>query len=75
MQKSKEQLEEEKKAILAQRIQPLDISGMDIEKLKEKAKELHDHLRKLAGDKFDHEENYKRQQKDVSNLQTPSKIH
>ncbi|CAE1322469.1 TNNT3 [Acanthosepion pharaonis] len=68
MQKSKEQLEEEKKAILAQRIQPLDISGMDIEKLKEKAKELHDHLRKLAGDKFDHEENYKRQQKDLIEL-------
>jgi len=68
MQKSKEQLEEEKKAILAQRIQPLDISGMDIEKLKEKAKEFHDHLRKLAGDKFDHEENYKRQQKDLIEL-------
>jgi len=68
MQKSKEQLEEEKKAILAQRIVPLEISGMDIEKLKEKAKELHDHLRKLAGDRFDHEENYKRQQKDLIDL-------
>lgn len=68
MQKSKEQLEEEKKAILAQRIQPLDINGMDLDKLKEKAKQLHDHLRKLAGDKFDHEENYKRQQKDLIEL-------
>jgi len=68
MQKSKEQLEEEKKAILAQRIQPLEINGMDGEKLKEKAKELHDHLRKLAGDKFDSEENYKRQQKDLIDL-------
>jgi len=68
MQKSKEQLEEEKKAILAQRIQPLDINGWDVEKLKEKANELHAHLRKLAGDKFDHEENYKRQQKDLIEL-------
>jgi len=68
MQKSKEQLEEEKKAILAQRVQPLDINGWDVEKLKEKANELHAHLRKLAGDKFDHEENYKRQQKDLIEL-------
>merc|ERR1712121_81527 len=28
----------------------------------------HDHLRKLAGDRFDHEENYKRQQKDLIDL-------
>ncbi|XP_052825618.1 troponin T, skeletal muscle isoform X9 [Octopus bimaculoides] len=68
MQKSKEQLEEEKRAILAQRIQPLAIDGLNAEKLREKAKELHDHLRKLASDKFDCEENYKRQQKDLIEL-------
>ncbi|GAB1598329.1 troponin T, skeletal muscle-like isoform X24 [Argonauta hians] len=68
MQKSKEQLEEEKRAILAQRIQPLNIDGLNAEKLREKAKEMHDHLRKLASDKFDCEENYKRQQKDLIEL-------
>merc|ERR1719403_529141 len=36
LQKSKEQLEEEKRAILAQRIQPLAIDGMDSAKLQEK---------------------------------------
>ena len=66
MQKSKEQLEEEKRAILAQRIQPLTIEGMDTSKLAEKAKELYEHMRRLVGDKYDLEQRFKRQQYDVS---------
>ena len=66
LQKSKEQLEEEKRAILSQRIQPLNIESMDTSKLLEKAKELYEHTRRLVGDKYDLEQRFKRQQYDVS---------
>lgn len=68
MQKSKEQLEEEKQAILAQRIQPLVTDGLAGDKLIEKAKELNDHIRRLEGDKYDLEQRYKRQQYDMIEL-------
>merc|ERR1719320_2139428 len=68
LQKSKEQLEEEKRAILSQRIQPLAIDGLDSAKLQEKAKELHEHLRRLVGDKYDLEQRFKRQQYDMIEL-------
>jgi len=68
LQKSKEQLEEEKRIILAQRIQPLNIEGMDSAKLQEKAKELYDHMRRLVGDKYDLEQRFKRQQYDMIEL-------
>jgi len=68
MQKSKEQLEEEKQAILAQRIQPLVIDGLAADKLIEKAKELNEHCRRLEGDKYDLEQRFKRQQYDMIEL-------
>lgn len=68
LQKSKEQLEEEKRAILSQRIQPLTLEGMDASKLLEKARELQEHIRRLEGDKYDLEQRYKRQQYDVSHV-------
>lgn len=68
MQKSKEQLEEEKQAILAQRIQPLVIDGLAADKLIEKAKELNEHIRRLEGDKYDLEQRFKRQQYDMIEL-------
>jgi len=68
LQKSKEQLEEEKRAILSQRIQPLTIDGMDSAKLQEKAKELYEHMRRLVGDKYDLEQRFKRQQYDMIEL-------
>merc|ERR1719317_1513156 len=68
LQKSKEQLEEEKRAILSQLIQPLAIDGLDSAKLQEKAKELHEHLRRLVGDKYDLEQRFKRQQYDMIEL-------
>jgi len=68
MQKSKEQLEEEKQAILSQRIQPLVIEGLAADKLVEKAKELNDQIRRLEGDKYDLEQRFKRQQYDMIEL-------
>ncbi|XP_025086360.1 troponin T, skeletal muscle-like isoform X5 [Pomacea canaliculata] len=68
LQKSKEQLEEEKRAILSQRIQPLTLEGMDASKLLEKARELQEHIRRLEGDKYDLEQRYKRQQYDMIEL-------
>ena len=64
--KSKEQLEAEKRAILAQRIQPLDISGFDAGKLTEKAKELNGLIYRLESEKYDLEKRFKEQQYDVS---------
>uniref|UniRef100_A0A0B6ZKU4 Troponin T n=1 Tax=Arion vulgaris TaxID=1028688 RepID=A0A0B6ZKU4_9EUPU len=68
LQKSKEQLEEEKQAILAQRIQPLITEGLSSEKLAEKARDLNDHIRRLEGDKYDLEQRFKRQQYDMIEL-------
>lgn len=64
--KSKEQLEAEKRAILGQRIQALNIDGFDAGQLKEKAKELHALLSRLESEKYDLEKRFKGQQFDVS---------
>ena len=66
--KSKEQLEAEKKAILKQRIKPLEIDGLDAPKLTDKAKELHSVIYRLEGEKYDLEKRFKAQQIDVCNL-------
>jgi len=63
--KSKEQLEAEKRAILKQRIKPLEIDGLDAPKLTEKAKELHTMIYRLEGEKYDLEKRFKSQQIDV----------
>jgi len=64
--KSKERLEEEKRAILKQRIRPLDIDGADAARLAERAKELHALVTRLEGEKYDLEKNYKTRQMEVS---------
>lgn len=66
--KSKEQLEAEKKAILAQRITPLSIDGLDAGKLAEKARELHKVIVRLESEKYDHEKRFKAQQVDMMEL-------
>lgn len=66
--KSKEQLEAEKKAILAQRIQPLSIDGFDQGKLTEKAKDLHQLVFRLESEKYDLEKRFKEQQYDMMEL-------
>ncbi len=67
--KSKEQLEAEKKAILAQRIPALDIDGANESKLQEKAKELYNLITRLESEKYDLEKRFKAQQYDVSTWQ------
>lgn len=66
--KSKEQLESEKRAILAQRIKPLEVSGLDASKLGEKAKELHSLIARLEGEKYDLEKRYKTMQVQLMEL-------
>lgn len=66
--KSKEQLEAEKRAILKQRIKSLEIDGADAHKLAEKAKELHNHLARLEGEKYDLEKRFKNMQQEMMQL-------
>ncbi|XP_055996885.1 troponin T, skeletal muscle-like isoform X7 [Ostrea edulis] len=69
VQKSKEQLEAEKRSFLSQRIKPLpDLSGLDVEKLAEQAKDLHKEIFRLMTEKYDIEEKFKRQQYDMIEL-------
>lgn len=68
--KTKEQLEEEKKISLSIRIKPLAIDNLSIDKLKGKATELWDQIVKLETEKYDLEERQKRQDYDVSTLPT-----
>ncbi|CAD5118315.1 DgyrCDS7028 [Dimorphilus gyrociliatus] len=67
-QKTKEQIENEKRNTLAQRIQKLEISGFDSSKLSEKAKELHNLIYRLESEKYDLEVRFKRQQYDMMEL-------
>jgi len=62
---SREQMEQERKAILAQRIQPLEIDGFDQGKLADKAKSLHRDILRLEGEKYDLEKRFKEQQYDM----------
>lgn len=64
--KTKEQLEEEKKISLSFRIKPLAIEGFGEQKLREKAQELWELIVKLETEKYDLEERQKRQDYDVS---------
>ncbi|XP_067952007.1 troponin T, skeletal muscle-like isoform X3 [Watersipora subatra] len=68
MAKTKEQLDEEKRVALSQRIVPLDISGMDTTALIAKAKELHEKLYRLESEKYDLDDRFKRQQYDMMEL-------
>jgi len=66
--KSKEQIEAEKRAILKQRLKPLEISGADNAKLTEKAKELHQLLARLEGERYDLEKRFKTMQQEMMSL-------
>uniref|UniRef100_A0A1B6BWF1 Troponin T n=1 Tax=Clastoptera arizonana TaxID=38151 RepID=A0A1B6BWF1_9HEMI len=71
--KTKEQLEEEKKISLSFRIKPLNIEGLDANKLKAKAKELWECIVKLETEKYDLEERQKRQDYDLKELKERQK--
>jgi len=66
--KSKEQIESEKRAILKQRIRPLEIQGYDQGKLTDKAKELHTILARLEGEKYDLEKRCANMQTELTSL-------
>jgi len=66
--KSKEQIEAEKRAILKQRLKPLEVDGMDQGKLTDKAKELHQLLARLEGEKYDLEKRFKNMQVEMMSL-------
>lgn len=72
--KTKEQLEEEKKISLSFRIKPLAIEGFGEAKLREKAQELWELIVKLETEKYDLEERQKRQDYDVSTTWLRPKI-
>lgn len=57
--KSKEQLEAEKRAILKQRIKPLNVDGAGASQLVDKIKELHHQIQRLEGEKYDLEHRHK----------------
>jgi troponin T len=66
--KSKEQLEAEKRAILNQRIRPLEINGFEQRQLADKAKELHNQIVRLEGEKYDLEKRFKQLQVEMMEL-------
>ena len=71
--KTKEQLEEEKKISLSIRIKPLEIEGFGIDKLRNKATELWEAIVKLETEKYDLEERQKRQDYDLKELKERQK--
>lgn len=71
--KTKEQLEEEKKISLSIRIKPLTIEGLSVDKLRVKAQELWECIVKLETEKYDLEERQKRQDYDLKELKERQK--
>jgi len=69
-QKTKEELEREKKAALASRVQPLgDTDNMNTDQLVELARDLHEQIRNIVTNMYNNDERYKRQQYDIVELQ------
>ena len=66
MNKTKEQLAEDKRIALGIRIKPLNIDGFNCDDLRKKAQELWDQIVQLESEKYDLEERQKRQDYDVS---------
>ncbi|MDK0841529.1 hypothetical protein P5E51_15620, partial [Clostridium perfringens] len=71
--KTKEQLEEEKKISLSIRIKPLNIENLSVDKLRQKATELWECIIKLETEKYDLEERQKRQDYDLKELKERQK--
>ena len=68
MNKTKEQLAEDKEIALSFRIKPLDIENLGVNKLRERAQQLWDQIVQLESDKYDLEERQKRQDYDVCDV-------
>ncbi|CAF1007241.1 unnamed protein product [Adineta steineri] len=68
LQKSPEQLEQEKRSIIAQRVPSLNIDGKSKEALVEQAKQLHNLLHQLHGSIYELTERFERQKYDMVEL-------
>ena len=68
LQKSAEQLEQEKRSVLSQRVPPLDLDGKTKEDLIEKAKQFHNLLQQLHGSIYELTERFERQKYDMVEL-------
>jgi len=68
LQKSPEQLEQEKRSVLSQRVPALQIDGKSKEELGEKAKQLHNLLNQLYGAIYELTERFERQKYDMVEL-------
>ncbi|CAF0827564.1 unnamed protein product [Rotaria sordida] len=68
LQKSSEQLEQEKRSLLSQRIPALQVEGKSKEELVEKAKQLHNLLHQLHGSIYELTERFERQKYDMIEL-------
>jgi troponin T len=65
---TKEQQEEQKKKVLAERVKALDTSGLDIGGLRDQIKALHQRICKLEAEKYDLEKRHERQEYDLKEL-------
>ncbi|CAF3966097.1 unnamed protein product [Rotaria sp. Silwood2] len=68
LQKSPEQLEQEKRSVLAQRVPALNLDGKTKEDLIEKAKQFHNLLQQLHGAIYELTERFERQKYDMVEL-------
>jgi len=68
LQKSPEQLEQEKRSVISQRIPQLQVDGKSKEELIEKAKQLHNLLHQLHGAIYELTERFERQKYDMVEL-------
>lgn len=68
LQKSPEQLEQEKRSVIAQRVPALQVDGKSKEDLAEKAKQLHNLLHQLHGAIYELTERFERQKYDMVEL-------
>merc|ERR1711936_1193490 len=68
MNKTKEQLEEEKKIALSIRIKPLEMEGLDSDELRVKANEIFNIIIQLETDKYDYEQRKLTQELDLKEL-------
>lgn len=66
--KTKEQLLEDKKIALSVRVKPLQIEGLNVLELRQKAQELWEAIVRLESEKYDLEERRKRQEYDLKEL-------
>jgi len=65
---TKEQQEEQKKKALADLCKPIEVSGLSVDALKAKIKEMHERIGRLEGVKYDLEKRRDRQEYDLKEL-------